>query len=120
MPATKLKTRSRRPARPSVESVAFGVPLDVGSFTDVGRVRDSNEDAMLTREAGQPDRVLVAVADAMGGHNAGEVASAIAVEALGRFDASSDLSSAVEQANAAIWEAACADIEKEGMGTTLV
>ena len=38
----------------------------------------------------------------------------------GRFDASSDLSSAVEQANAAIWEAACADIEKEGMGTTLV
>src|SRR5919202_1005111 len=121
MPATKLKARSRRAARPTVESVAFGVPLDVGSFTDVGRVRDSNEDAMLTLDAGQEDVVLVAVADGMGGHNAGEVASAIAVESLrGFFAADTDLGQAVAQANSAIWEAACADLEKEGMGTTLV
>jgi PPM family protein phosphatase len=102
-------------------SVALGVPLDVGSATDVGRVREANEDALLTLDAAQREVVLVAVADGMGGHNAGEVASAIAVESLSRFfDSQTDLAEAVGQANAAIWEAACADLEKEGMGTTLV
>jgi protein phosphatase len=109
---------------PRRESVALGVPLDVGSATDVGRVRDSNEDALLTVPAAErPGSVLVAVADGMGGHQAGEVASAIAVESLGRdaqTQTETDLADAVVRANAAIWEAACADTEKEGMGTTLV
>ena len=41
--------------------------LDVGQATDVGRVREANEDALLTlpRAAGSEDRVLVAVADGM-------------------------------------------------------
>src|ERR671924_555205 len=103
MPATLLKPRARRHARPVLESVAFGVPLDVGSFTDVGRVRASNEDALLTLEAGQAGPLLVAVADGMGGHNAGEVASAIAVESLSRFFAGgTELADAVVQANASI------------------
>jgi PPM family protein phosphatase len=106
---------------PRRNSVALGVPLDVGSATDVGRVRDSNEDAFLTLDASPDGSILVAVADGMGGHNAGEVASAIAIESLSRFfDAPVDLDQAVVQANEAIWDAACADIEKEGMGTTLV
>jgi protein phosphatase len=107
--------------KPRRDSVALGVPLDVGSFTDVGRVRDHNEDALLTVEADQQP-LLVAVADGMGGHNAGEVASAIAIESLGRFfqDGSADLAGAVEHANEAIWDAASADVDKEGMGTTLV
>jgi serine/threonine protein phosphatase PrpC len=110
--------------------------LDVGSASDVGRVRESNEDALLTLGADRDGQVLVAVADGMGGHNAGEVASAIAVESLARTFESDEggltagggngdgigdrLGMAVEQANRAIWEAAAADIEKEGMGTTLV
>jgi PPM family protein phosphatase len=114
MPARTLQ-------RPRRASVALGVPLDVGSFTDVGRVRDSNEDAFLTLDSGQPGRLLVAVADGMGGHNAGEVASAIAIDSLRHFfEAAVDVGEAVVQANAAIWDAACADVEKEGMGTTLV
>ena len=104
--------------------------LDIGQKTDVGRVREANEDALLTlpRPAGAADRWLVAVADGMGGHKAGEVASALAVEALrasaegagaetmsNRF-----LTAAVELANRNIWNAAADDVEKEGMGTTLV
>src|SRR5947209_571226 len=58
--------------------------LDVGSATDVGRVRESNEDALLSVPHASGQQVLVAVADGMGGHNAGEVASAIAVESLER------------------------------------
>jgi protein phosphatase len=138
MPAA-VKKRARAHARPTIKSVGFGVPssgLDVGSASDVGRVRDSNEDAMLALEAGGPGAVLVAVADGMGGHNAGEVASAIAVQSLRRIfselsqapleraaeseSSQAELERAVEQANEAIWEAACADVEKEGMGTTLV
>src|SRR5207237_1342152 len=52
--------------------------LVIGAATDVGRVRDGNEDAYLVDDA----MGLVAVADGMGGHRAGEVASATALETL--------------------------------------
>src|SRR5437588_1051201 len=97
--------------------------LDVGSATDVGRVRESNEDALLSVPHASGQQVLVAVADGMGGHNAGEVASAIAVESLERHytsEQAAQLEQAIVQANQAIWDAASADQEKEGMGTTLV
>jgi len=107
------------------EAVVKG--LDVGSATDVGRVREANEDALLTL-APSDRNLLVAVADGMGGHRAGEVASDLAVKslrsALESADASTPadelLSDAVQLANRSIWEAAAADVDKEGMGTTLV
>jgi protein phosphatase len=104
--------------------------LDIGLATDVGRVREANEDALLAVTPGgaRDGQMLVAVADGMGGHKAGEVASAIAVQslsqALGQTDplapADALLIHAVELANRRIWEEAAQDAEKEGMGTTLV
>ncbi|HET6317550.1 MAG TPA: PP2C family serine/threonine-protein phosphatase [Chloroflexota bacterium] len=101
--------------------------LDVGWATDVGRVREANEDSMLALSPGD-GKVLVAVADGMGGHKAGEVASHLAVKSLRAVlesatpstPAEDVLTSAVELANRTIWEAASGDEEKEGMGTTLV
>ena len=129
--ALATRHRARSGARLRVNWVGFQPEgmLEVGSATDVGRVRESNEDALLTLDGAGGDEVLVAVADGMGGHQAGEVASAIAIESLTREFGHSEppaesredrLGRAVEQANRAIWEAACADTEKEGMGTTLV
>jgi serine/threonine protein phosphatase PrpC len=110
--------------------------LDIGSATDVGRVREANEDAYLVLRPEGPTQergawiALVAVADGMGGHQAGEVASALAVEGLqsafvrpevsAATDAELGLKGAVERANSMIWRAGAADAEKEGMGTTLV
>jgi protein phosphatase len=104
--------------------------LDIGQATDVGRVREGNEDAMLVvrPEGGRAGQALVAVADGMGGHKAGEVASALAIESLGQTleetdptaTADSLLMNAIELANRTIWEAAAEDLAKEGMGTTLV
>ncbi|HET6498903.1 MAG TPA: protein phosphatase, partial [Coriobacteriia bacterium] len=68
--------------------------------TDIGRVRAHNEDAVLTEPP------LFAVADGLGGHQAGEIASAAAIEALvaaapGRADAKA-LARAVRAANQAV------------------
>ena len=87
-----------------------------GAATDTGRVRDGNEDSYLV------DRrlKLFAVADGMGGHRAGEVASATALEGLRvAVDAGSTMSDAVGRANSAVWDQAAADTELAGMGTTL-
>jgi serine/threonine protein phosphatase PrpC len=88
-----------------------------GSATDVGRVRQNNEDDLLVAAP------LFAVADGMGGHAAGEVASAIAVQMLGeRFDGdrtAGGLAQAVRAANRAVWEKAQEQPGLRGMGTTL-
>ncbi len=55
--------------------------------THPGLVRDSNEDSVLPEVDGSTEgSVLVAVADGMGGHAAGEVASRLAIEALTSSD----------------------------------
>jgi PPM family protein phosphatase len=93
--------------------------LVAAGITDVGRVRAGapNEDGFLdeTRRLG-----LVAVADGMGGHRAGEVASATALEALrAAMTAGEPLRDAIEGANDAVLEKSEADHELRGMGTTL-
>jgi len=99
--------------------------LQVGSATDVGRRRDHNEDDLVTFVAPDGCTVLV-VADGMGGHKAGEVASAIAVKVLARelaqpgADPSAALRRAIETANLEVWQEAEGDPEKSGMGTTIV
>jgi len=91
--------------------------LVAAGVTDVGRVRDGNEDDFLE----QADRLgLVAVADGMGGHRAGEVASATALEALrAAVAAGQPLRKAIEGANDAVLEKSESDHELHGMGTTL-
>lgn len=88
-----------------------------GAASDVGRVRQRNEDRALEG----PD--LFAVADGMGGHAGGEVASKMAMEALQAAFAGhrtpSGLREAVNAANAAVWRRAYVRAELRGMGTTL-
>ena len=88
-----------------------------GAATDTGRVRKGNEDAFLAVDG------LFAVADGMGGHQAGEVASHVALETLrGSFDAAGTdvLVTAVERANHEVVDRSLGDPELAGMGTTLV
>jgi protein phosphatase len=104
--------------------------MDIGTATDVGRVREGNEDALAVVEldGARKGQVVVGVADGMGGHNAGEIASALAVEALQRCVLSAEdglapdelLTRAVALGNQSIWDAAAEDVAKDGMGTTLV
>ena len=92
------------------------VHLVVGAATDVGRVRDHNEDAFLVDD----QLGLFAVADGMGGHQAGEVASAIALEALRAAVTSGEgIRDAVTRANDAVHEKSTTDERLRGMGTTL-
>jgi PPM family protein phosphatase len=98
--------------------------LVFAAATDVGRMRKNNEDSYLSS---QP---VAAVADGMGGHSAGEVASAIAIEELtalrdrGPWEnetaATDDLKQAILRANRRIRETAARDRKLNGMGTTLV
>lgn len=92
--------------------------MNVGAETSVGRVRRTNEDAFWTG-----DRVLI-VCDGMGGHRAGEVASAMAVEAIRSFpfrfqDPEAEVREAILQAHARIAQASAANAEMAGMGTTV-
>ncbi len=94
--------------------------LLAGSATDTGLVRPTNQDTLLLADP------LYAVADGMGGHAAGEVASATAVRALvdawrsaGAGDAAA-LEEAAKEANRCVWRAAQEDPDLHGMGTTLV
>jgi protein phosphatase len=97
------------------------VHLYAWACTDVGRKRKDNQDAFLIAH----DLKLLAVADGMGGHKGGEVASALAVETLEqdvRARAASGgahaLADAVTHANARIHAAGSADPNLEQMGTT--
>ncbi|HEV7559523.1 MAG TPA: protein phosphatase 2C domain-containing protein, partial [Kofleriaceae bacterium] len=112
------------------------VTLDAWLVTDVGMVRDHNEDSAYK----EPKRGFFIVADGMGGHAAGEVASAMAVETVkktlegatteidaftkkpsdaGRRGLVQLLQSAVLQAHQAVFQRGQAEQDKAGMGTTL-
>ncbi|MGC8463278.1 MAG: Stp1/IreP family PP2C-type Ser/Thr phosphatase [Acidimicrobiales bacterium] len=91
--------------------------LRSGSATDTGLVRASNQDRLLATAS------LFVVADGMGGHAGGDVASRLAVDALetafGRAPTGAGLVSAVDAANAVVWEQSLEHAELRGMGTTL-
>jgi len=92
--------------------------LKWGAFSDVGMVRQQNEDSFLAEET------LFVVADGMGGHNAGEVASALAVTTLKAgarlgIDDAEVFRELVQQANSAIYTASLDDSTQSGMGTTV-
>ena len=100
----------------------------VASRTDVGKVRTNNEDSILIDQ----EKGIFLLADGMGGHNAGEVASKIAVDTV--HDSLKDiigntednekilhtLDAAIIKAHEAIKEKADSDTQLRGMGTTLV
>ena len=110
----------------------------VQTRTNPGKVRKNNEDAYgsvldwreklhLTDEILQQRGHLFAVADGMGGHAAGEVASQLAIETLfteyytGEWvDPKTTMAAAIATANRVIFERAEADARLSGMGTTLV
>lgn len=99
-------------------------------FTDPGKVRDHNEDSVTILNNENKDFIL-AIADGMGGHKAGEIASSIAIEhikeefyklpALGKKEEAIEwLREIVKEINKKIFDYAKDHPESKGLGTTLV
>ncbi len=99
-------------------------------LTDAGKVRDHNEDSVIIVK-NNDGAYLMAIADGMGGHSAGEVASSIAIGYLGKHfketflhlnkvNAVNWIRDAVEEINTLIFQHEKTHPESKGMGTTLV
>jgi serine/threonine protein phosphatase PrpC len=91
-----------------------GLRLVWAAGSDPGRVRANNQDAASAEQA------LFVVADGMGGHAAGEVASRVAIESMREHIGGGTLVDAVRLANRAVFDQASDDPTLRGMGTTLV
>ncbi len=105
--------------------------VKMGAKTDLGRVRDNNEDKFDFFEPEDPAMLAVkgsvyAVADGMGGHSAGQIACELALKTLLSVyysdpspDKEASLRRAVTEANSLIYDTAQAIPDRQGMGTTL-
>src|SRR5690348_14864097 len=99
--------------------------IEFSQLTDVGCVREANEDAVDSWTV--DDGVLFAVADGLGGYAAGEVASALALEVLREQTAAAakgwavakTLRRAVQEANLRLYQRTMTVTELRGMATTL-
>ncbi len=89
--------------------------IEVGAATDLGRVREVNEDSYLV------EAPLYAVADGMGGHRGGDVASRLALDTVETLFRRGDdtLADQVREANRVVYERSESDQRVSGMGTTL-
>jgi PPM family protein phosphatase len=96
---------------PFLELQPFGL-------THAGKVRQNNEDALLV--GGGEDETLFVVADGIGGFEAGEVASSIAVNVLKDLQPDEPFKAAIGEANRRIVTAGRGDEKLSGMGTTVV
>ncbi len=113
--------------------MSLRISVQTAGGTDIGLRRETNEDAFAVRN----DLGLFLVADGMGGHAAGDVASSLAIDAIAglvgnldhtwpgdahgsRGDPRALLVASVKHANNVIHRAATADRTKRGMGTTVV
>ena len=98
--------------------------MRICSATSRGKVRDVNEDSIFVSDPSANGTVLAVVADGMGGHNAGEVASAEVVNVLKNSDFSAQtdtqktLLDAIEYANNTIYKMSVHSPDLHGMGTT--
>jgi serine/threonine protein phosphatase PrpC len=122
---------------PLIESLGRRLQATAAGLTNLGRVRDHNEDTLRL----YPTLDLYIVADGMGGHNAGEVASALAVASLencfrasqheplppeladdarGLDPTAERLAAAVRKANSDVFEISTTHSAHKGMGTTIV
>jgi PPM family protein phosphatase len=95
----------------SIELRPFGI-------THAGKVRQNNEDALLVGEG--EDETLFVVADGIGGFEAGEVASSLAVDVLKDLHPDVPFKAAIGEANRRIVTAGRGDEKLSGMGTTVV
>jgi serine/threonine protein phosphatase PrpC len=103
------------------------VQLAYAARTDIGMIRAGNEDNLFFKA--DPYRGIFIVADGMGGHAAGEVASEMAVQIVAREledvrslaeeqRVADQMRRALKAANAAIFERTISEVDKQGMGTT--
>ena len=115
----------------NVQTIARGDLMEVGAYSHIGKVRDTNEDAYYISD--NDDLKLFIIADGMGGHNAGEVASHIAIDTIKDYIAekialypmiSEDnihniIQEAIIHANQVIFTKSLKEMDYQGMGTTL-
>ncbi|MBI4757496.1 MAG: serine/threonine-protein phosphatase [Chloroflexi bacterium] len=109
-----------------ISSLGFAV----GKFTDAGLVREANEDSLIVRQPEDQRQLsvkgsLFAVADGLGGHRAGEMASTLATEMVAREyfadsspDVAQSISRAIQRANGEIYERSLEAPARSGMAST--